>query len=115
MALTKSKKKRAGDFDKRVDFENWVESGGDGMGGSEGSWSKEATLYASINPVSGRERIHNEAIQSDITHVIQTRKTDFDISGESRVVWGSRSFNLKYVLNQREDGAFVEIAATEKQ
>lgn len=115
MALTKTHKKRVGNRDKRVDFENWVESGGDGMGGSEGSWQTEATLYAGIMPISGREKIHMDAVDSDITHSVEIRWNEFDISGKSRIVWGNRNFNLKYVLNEGEDGSYYEIAAVEQQ
>lgn len=114
MALTRTHKKRAGSFDKRMDFENWVESAGDGMGGSEGSWIKEKTMYVNLKPVSGRERIHNEAIESDVTHKVQIRHNDFDITAKSRLTYGNRTFNLKYVLNQGEDDAYWELAAVEQ-
>lgn len=115
MALTKTKKRRVGNRDKRVDFENWVESGGDGMGGSEGSWQTETILYAGITPISGREKIHMDAVDSNITHSVEIRWNEFDISGKSRITWGNRKFNLKYVLNEGEDDAYFEIAAVEEQ
>lgn len=114
MALTKAHKSNIGSFDKRVEFQNWTESSGDGMGGSEGSWSTETTLYAGITPISGREKLHMNAVESDISHIVSIRYNEFDVSAKSRIQWGSRTFDLHSVINKGEDGAYFELTATEQ-
>jgi len=114
VALTKTKKRRVGNFDDRLTFENYTETGGDGMGGSEGEFNPIGTLWASVKPVSGREKIHMDAIDSTISHIVRTRYSELDLSNETKVSWGSRTLNLKYVINEGEDDAYLEIAATEE-
>lgn len=114
MALTKAKKKRTGEFKHRLTFQNWDESGGDGMGGSEGAWADEATLWGRVRPISGRELIKLDAVNSNISHVIKIRYSAHDITGKTRIKWGTRTFNIQYVMNEDEESAYMEIAATEE-
>jgi len=115
MALTKTEKKHIGSFDDRLTFENWSEDSTDGMGGSSGSYSSVGTLWANVKPVGGRERIQMGAIDENISHIIQTRESEFDLSNETRITWNSRTLNVKYQINQGEDGAYYEYVAEEEQ
>jgi len=114
MALSKSQKKRAGSLDTRGTFQQWAESGSDGMGGSTGSWGGDKDVWISLHPVSAKEKLEMEKLQSNVTHMVQMRYNDFDFDNENRLKVGNRIFNLQYVLNEGEDDAFLQMTAVEQ-
>lgn len=64
------------------------------------SWSDVATVWGSIEPLSGREAVQEQAIHSETTHKVVLRHRD--ISMEDRLVFGSRRFHVLSVLNTGE-------------
>ncbi len=114
MALTKSQKKRTGSLDTRGTFQEYVESGDDGMGGSEGSWGNDQDIWISLRPVSAKEKLELEKLQSNVTHMVKMRYNDFDLDNEHRLKVGSRVFNLKYVYNEDEKDAYLQMTAVEQ-
>lgn len=111
--ITKAKKKNTGRFKHRVDLMHTVESD-DGQGGTTTSEEVLAQIWVKIRPVSGSQKLHLDAIESNVSHVIEMRyRDDIDLSNENWIEYNGRTFNLHYILNQDEESAYMEIAATE--
>ncbi len=69
----------------------------DGAGGQVKSWQQVATLWAFLQPKSGRENfretIRSEQLQSSVVYEIIIRYRD-DVNAEMRFTFGNRKFNI---------------------
>lgn len=83
-----------------------------GGGGYALVWSDVATLWASIEPAGGREVLQGARLESRITHRITIRYTA-GITAGMRVLYGSRSFNIRAVTNPDERRRFMRLLAEE--
>lgn len=113
MAITKAKKKYVGDFKHKVTLK-YSEKTADGMGGFT---TEEKTLseeWVMIKPISGKQRLHLESIDSTVTHTVEMRHRDLDLTHENWIEYGDRVFNLHYVINQDEECYYYEFAASEE-
>ena len=111
--LTKAKKKQTGRFKHYVDFMHTTETD-DEMGGTTPTPTLLAKIWVRIQPVSGNQRLQLEAIQSNVSHVIEMRyRDDIDLSNENWIEYNGRKFNIHYIINQDEESAYMELAATE--
>lgn len=112
MAITTAKKKITGQLRQRVSVmkETLIS---DGMGGEWPEWQEERKIWANIKPVSGSQRLHLDAIDSTISHVIETRYTGKELT-DRKLTYKGRSFNIHYYLNEGEENAYTELAAREE-
>ena len=109
--LSKVKKKNTGNRKHRVEVQKQQKTP-DGMGGDTVEWVKDFDMWCNIKPVSGNQRLRLDAIQSTVDHVIEVRH-GLDLSNDKRIKYGTRYLNIHYVLNEGEEGAYDELAATE--
>lgn len=100
----------AGKMTKRVRFET-PPADQDSFGAPATLWGVYGTFWASVEPLSGRDFIQAQAVQSEITHKITTRKTG--ITAKMRAVYDSRTFHIVSVLSPNETGATYVIMAKE--
>lgn len=91
----------------------------DGAGGSVPTWYDLATVFARVQPASGREsfasgreRFASQQLQNGITHKVTIRHRD-DISGATRILWGTRYLNIRSILNLDERNRYFTIEADE--
>lgn len=119
--ITKEKKKHTGDFKQRVYFE-YATVSDDGMGGGVESWEKLNDDWVNIIPLSANQRLQMAAQGVNTTHRIQVRyRDDLDTLGYAnkeydnllRMVYGTRKFNIQYVINEYEESYYFEMAAEE--
>jgi SPP1 family predicted phage head-tail adaptor len=110
--LSKAKKKYTGDFKQRLTVQK-EELVSDGMGGQFPEWVEDFKIWGNIKPVSGSERLHLDAIDSTVTHRIQTRFTKADLTNR-RIGYKGREFNIHYHLSPDEERAYTELGAAEK-
>ena len=110
--ITKAKKKFTGQLRQRVTVMK-EELISDGMGGQFPEWTEDFKIWANVKPVSGSQRLHLDAINSNVSHVIETRYRDKDLT-DRKLSYKGRSFNIQYHLNQYEENAYTEMAATEE-
>lgn len=110
--ITKSKKKATGQLRQRVSVmkETLVS---DGQGGQFPEWSEDFKIWANIKPVSGSQRLHLGAIDSTVSHIIETRYRD-DTLTDRKLQYKGRDFNIHYYLNEDEENAYTEMAAEEE-
>ncbi|MBV1758134.1 MAG: phage head closure protein [Dethiosulfatibacter sp.] len=76
------------------------------------TWTPLKNIWAGIDPLSGRDFVAAKADQSEISHEITVRDGK-DIKPNMRVVFGSRIFDIKAVLNINEAGREYVIMANE--
>lgn len=84
----------------------------DSVGGYTASWNDVAQLWAEILPLSGREKLFAGKIQAQSTHRISIRYRN-DISSSHRLVFESRIFNIRAVMNEHERDDMLELLVEE--
>lgn len=84
----------------------------DGAGGYTESWALVSSLWASIDPIRGREKMQGMQLETPITHKIFCRYNSA-VTTKKRFLLGSRVFNIVEVLNIEEQNQFLEILAVE--
>lgn len=104
---------RSGRLRHRVTVERPTE-GRDAHGGVSLAWSRVATRWAGIEPISGKEFIASEATQTNVSHRIMLRAGGLTLSPRDRIRYGDRLFGITAVLDRDERGAVLEIMATEE-
>jgi SPP1 family predicted phage head-tail adaptor len=73
----------------------------DSVGQQTLTWSTFATVYAAVEPLSGRELIAAQAIQNETTHRVTLRYLAALVSG-MRINFGGRYLNILSVRNIEE-------------
>ena len=73
----------------------------DSAGGEVTTWLSIATVYASVEPISGREWVTANAAGGDLSHRVRMRYTpDLDLT--DRLRFNSRIFQVESVINTDE-------------
>lgn len=81
-------------------------------GGSSIGWTTINTVWASIEPITGWERLQANKLTGSISHRIRMRY-DNTITPSMRFLLGSRVFNIRAVMNVEERNKTLEIIAEE--
>lgn len=72
------------------------------------TWVTVATVWASVEPISGREFFAAEHVQSEITHRIRVRYRA-GIAPTMRVVFNGRYLMIESVINYGERGTDLQL------
>lgn len=93
----------AGRLNKRVKLQQPVKNQDD-YGEMEVSYSTYATVWASIEPLQGRELEHAHQISAETNHRVTIRYGIYpaDVASEHRVIYGERTFEITSVINPGE-------------
>jgi SPP1 family predicted phage head-tail adaptor len=102
---------KAGDYRKLVTIQQRSLTQ-DSYGGQSETWSDVMTVWASIEPLSSRELMAAQAVQSETTHQIRIRYMP-GITADMRAVYNGRYFNLARPLNTEERNIELVIPAIE--
>lgn len=82
--------------------------------GQEGEgWQDVATVWASIEPLSGREYFNAQQINSEISTKITIRYIEA-LSPKWAVQFGNRTFNILSVINFEERNIYLQLLCSEK-
>lgn len=76
------------------------------------TWSTVATVWASVEPISGREFFEAEHVQSEITHRVRLRYRA-GITAQMRVLFDSRYLMIETVINYAERGTDLQLMCRE--
>jgi len=76
------------------------------------SWQDVATVWASIEPLRGREYVEAAAAQVNVDHRIRIRYRS-GISPKMRVKYGERTFQINSVVDPREEHKEMELMCEE--
>jgi len=107
---------KAGDFRHRVTIQRRSTTI-DAVGGQSNVWTDVATVWAIIEPASGRELLAAQAMQLDqpatITLRYQPQFSDPKTMAAMRAVYGSRIFNIASVQNAEERNRILVMTCSE--
>src|SRR5688572_4333984 len=102
-------KSPAAAFKHRVTIQN-PSRVSDGQGGFAETYPDGDSIWCSIEPVKGWERMQAAQMQTPVTHKITVRYRT-DITTASRLKFGSRIFWVREALNPGEANHFLELKA----
>lgn len=102
---------RLGPLRHRITFQS-RNPGRDKFGQPLEGWQDIATVWASVEPISGREILASQQVQGEITHRIRCRYLT-GITAAVRILFEARVFDIQVPINPREVGAMLEILAKE--
>ena len=77
------------------------DSFGDPVCRDDSAWGNVATVWAAIDPISGREFYAAEQSQSEVTHKIRCRFRP-GYTTDMRILYGERKFKIISILNWEE-------------
>ena len=104
---------RAGKLRKQIAIQATTRST-DTMGGYTDSWATSATVWGSIDMLSGRELVEAQKKSARATHRIVIRyRSDITVRADRRLLWNSRAFNILSVMNPDERNELQDILAEE--
>lgn len=83
---------RAGMLRHRVTLQRF-QQGQDAYGGPVETWEDVATVWASLEAVSGREFFASQQVQSEVTHKVTIRFRP-GVAADMRIVYGGRVFGI---------------------
>ena len=86
-----------GEMNRRIKLQSKVETG-DGYGGKTVEWVDRASVWAKVEPLSGREYFEAHQTQADVTHRVTTRYRG-DIDETMRIVYGEKILEIESVLD----------------
>lgn len=107
---------RAGELRHRVTLQKRT-SNQSALGDQKNDWSDVATLWAGIEPVSGREVFLGDGMRVEISHVITVRYraalADPQALTAMRIIYQGRNFNIHAPLNTEERNFELQLLCSE--
>lgn len=84
----------------------------DSFGGETVTWNDESTVWASVDPLSGREYFDSARVNAELSHRVRIRFFSTLTPGW-RVLFGSRVLDVKSVINFEERGIYQDLMCQE--
>lgn len=88
---------RIGTLDRRVEIQRDAGTTQNAANEEIEDWRKVATVWASIVPLSGTERIVAEQTQADVTHTV-TLRYRAGVTPKMRIIYGERRLEILSVV-----------------
>jgi SPP1 family predicted phage head-tail adaptor len=76
------------------------------------TWTKIETVWATIGPITGREYFNASGERAEVTHRLSIWWGP-SVAPRDRVIYGSRIFDIKSVINVKEMNRDLELMCTE--
>jgi SPP1 family predicted phage head-tail adaptor len=87
----------------------------DSHGDSVETWATLAEVWASIEPLSGREFLQASSTTSDVTvRIIVRGRSDIALTPKDRVLYGTRAFDIRHVVDWGGRGVEWHLMCTER-
>lgn len=99
-------------FNKRVTLQSEVLTP-DAQGGSSKDWSDVATVWASVEPMAGKEAYTWGKLLEESTLVIKIRYRA-GVVPKMRLKYGTRYFDISSVIDEHEAHRFLVLGCTER-
>ena len=103
---------RAGSLRRRLTIQSVTEGALSSSGEPAETVTTFATVWGSVNPLSGAELYRMHEIHPEVTHAVQIRYLA-GVTSKMRVVFGTRSFEIKSVVNTAEANRELNLLCTE--
>lgn len=105
---------RSGRLRHRVALERAIDAI-DEHGDTVPTWERIATVYAAVEPLSGREYFLAAQINAEVSTRITIRaSTGFRLTPKDRVRFGARLFDIESVVDRGERGKELELLVVER-
>jgi SPP1 family predicted phage head-tail adaptor len=101
----------AGRLDKRVTIQSQA-STRNSIGEPVQTWSDVATIWASVEPVQGREFWAQQQVQSEVTTRVRIRYRE-GVTASMRVLYGSRVYDIRSVIDPKERHEEMQLMCSE--
>lgn len=95
-----------------IQEENATDDGGGGLTNPWANPVEVARARSCIEPLRGFERLRAQQLESPVTHKI-TLRYRAGIKAQHRILFGTRVFNIRSVINIEERNRWLEIMADE--
>jgi SPP1 family predicted phage head-tail adaptor len=102
----------AGLLNRRITLQRPVEVRGADYADVQVTWQDVATVWASVEPLSGGEFFRNQEQQGELTHRVRIRWRA-GVDSKMRVLFGTRIFGIDSVINPEEADVVLELMCTE--
>lgn len=103
---------RAGRLRRRVTIQSRTLTRDD-RGGATPTYATAATVWASVEPVTGREVWQAQQAQSNVTHVVTIRHYD-GLTVRHRLLFRGRTLNIDSISNFEERDRYMELRCVEE-
>lgn len=107
---------RSGELNRRIRLQQ-RNAAQDSFGEKVLTWTDLATVWAAIEPLSGRELELAQKVSSEVTHRISIRYqpqfTDTRTVASLRALYKSRIFNIQAAMNVDEANVLIHLLAAE--
>jgi len=113
MKTKKGVKIEIGDLRHRVTFQKSNETD-DGYKGHTEIWQDVVTVWAQIDPLSGREYFYAHQIKNVVSHRVRIRYRE-DVMVEMRIKYGDRHFKIESMIDMKERREFLELLCQEEK
>ncbi len=102
---------RAGDFNRRISIQQ-RSTAPDSFGQASQTWTELIACWARLEPLSGRELLSAQAINAEVTHLVEIfyRPT---VTAAMRVVYQGRIFNIQSVIDPDMAHVSLELLCSE--
>lgn len=105
----------AGDLNRRVTIQQFSDTS-DGQGGTTRAWNNVITVWAHIEPWKGTEKfLANQVYPNLFVRVLLRYQPSQNITAAMRLVYGSRTFNIRSVSVLAEARTTIELLCEELQ
>ena len=105
------KNTKIGDLRHRITFQKPVKVP-DGYKGHTVTWQDVITVWASVEPLSGREYFYAHQITAEVTHRVRIRYNEKVIT-EMRIKYEDRILTIESIIDLKERREFQEILVRE--
>lgn len=105
------KKVTVGGLKKRVTILKQVRVS-DGQGGFNETWQEAGTVWAAIEPVSGREYYEAMQLSNDVTHRVRMRY--MNLTPHERIKYGYKVFDIVAVIDVNMEHRELEVLCRER-
>ena len=104
---------KIGDLRHRITFQKPVKTP-DGYKGHTVTWQDVLTVWASVDPLSGREYFYAHQVKAEVTHRVRIRYNE-KVTAEMRIIHRSRILLIESIIDLKERREFQEILAREEK
>lgn len=76
------------------------------------TWQTFKTVWASIEPIQGREFWAQQQVQSEITHRVRVRYVS-GVTADMRILYGARVLSIKHIIDAKENHNELQLMCVE--
>lgn len=101
----------SGNLRKQITLQSEMPSG-DNAGGYGLSWTNVMTVWVEIKPITGQKIFIDSHLEGHTTHQV-TMRYQSGVTTDMRMVYNSRVFNIRAVLNTDESNRWLRLLVEE--